>query len=152
MKLYLLRHGVADWPNWDRPDDERPLTKKGRKEMRRMAKFLRELKIKPAIILSSPLPRAWQTAEIAADYLELELRREDGLKSGFNTAKLKTMLKPYAGEDVMIVGHEPDFTAVIRDLTGGRTKLAKGGVALLELANGIKGAQLRWLLPPKVAR
>lgn len=152
MKLYMLRHGRADWPEWDRPDDERPLTERGRKELRRMVKYLRGLKISAAIILSSPLPRAWQTAEIAAKHLQLEMQREDGLKKGFDVAKLRRMLKPRAGDDVMIVGHEPDFSAVIRALTGGRVKLAKGGLAVLELPGESEKARLRWLLPPKAAR
>ena len=44
MKLCFLRHGEADWPNWDKPDDERPLTGRGRKEMKRVAKFIERLK------------------------------------------------------------------------------------------------------------
>lgn len=151
MKLYFLRHGLADWPEWDKPDDERPLTKKGRKEMRRIAKFLRELKIKPARILSSPLPRAWQTAEIAAEYLKRDLERERGLGKDFNVKKLKAILKRHDGEDVMLVGHEPDFSDVIRALTGGQVKLAKGGLAVIEQSGGHKG-RLTLLLTPAVAR
>ena len=61
MKLYLLRHGKADWPNWDKPDDDRPLTKEGKKEVAVVGKFLRRFEIDP-VILTSPLPRASQTA------------------------------------------------------------------------------------------
>ena len=64
MKLCFLRHGEADWPNWTKPDNERPLTERGRKEMKRVAKFLERLKLVPDVILTSPLPRASQTAEI----------------------------------------------------------------------------------------
>ncbi len=152
MKLYFLRHGIADWPEWDRPDDERPLTKKGKKEMRRVAKFLRELEVRPAVILSSPLPRAWQTAEIAAEFLKVELREERELKKGFNAAKLRKMISRHAGEELMLVGHEPDFSAVIRVLTGGDVKLKKGGLARVDLGDREESARLIWLLPPKVAR
>ena len=98
MKLYFLRHGIADWPEWNRPDDERPLTAKGKKEMRQMAKFMRELKVRPARILSSPLPRAWQTAEIAAERLELELREVGrplvrGSSSGCNSKSASLILE-----------------------------------------------------------
>lgn len=150
MKLYFLRHGLADWPEWDQPDDERPLTKKGKKEMRRVAKYLRALKIKPARILSSPLPRAWQTAEIAAKYLERDLQRENGLGKGFSVARLKKILKRHDGEDVMLVGHEPDMSAVIEQLTGGQVKLAKGGLAVVEQSGGHKG-RLTLLLTPAAA-
>ena len=64
MKLCFLRHGEADWPNWTKPDNERPLTERGRKEMKRVAKFLDRLKLSADAILTSPLPRASQTAEI----------------------------------------------------------------------------------------
>ena len=70
MELYLLRHGEADWPDWNKSDDERPLTKRGKKEMQEVAKFLGRLKVRPDLIVTSPLPRASQTAEIAADYLK----------------------------------------------------------------------------------
>ncbi len=152
MKLYLLRHGIADWPDWDRPDDERPLTKKGRKEMRRMAKFLRALEIKPAMILSSPLPRAWQTAEIVTEYLERELHEECLLGKGFNFARLQKILSRHGGEDLMIVGHDPGFTDVINALTGGDVKLAKGGLARVDLEKGAGRGRLIWLLPPKAGR
>ncbi|MDQ6765209.1 MAG: phosphohistidine phosphatase SixA, partial [Verrucomicrobiota bacterium] len=129
ITLYFLRHGQADWPGWDKPDDERPLTKKGKKEMRRVAKFLCKLKVAPSLILTSPLPRALQTAEIVAACFEVSLRVEPTLGKGFNVTKLKALLKSHPGQDVMLVGHDPDFTAVLRNLTGARVKLAKGGVA-----------------------
>ena len=82
MKLYLLRHGKADWPNWNQPDDERPLTEEGKKEVAAVAKFLARLEITP-IILTSPLPRASQTAEIAGKYLKARVRTEPLLAPGF---------------------------------------------------------------------
>lgn len=152
MKLYFLRHGEADWPEWDKPDDERPLTKKGKKEMRRVAKLLCELQIAPAIILTSPLPRAQQTGEIAARHLNVDLREERALGKGFSAARLREILKRNKVEELMIVGHEPDFTAVIRALTGGDVKLAKGGVARVDLEEGADAGQLIWLLPSRLAK
>ncbi len=153
MKLYFLRHGKADWPAWDRPDDERPLNKEGRREMKRIAKFLAGLKLKPMILLTSPLPRARQTAEIAGKALDLEVRQERGLVPGFNVTKLRALFKRVGDKDVMIVGHEPDFTNVIGALTGGDAKLGKGGIARVDLegARSTKG-QLIWLIPPQIAR
>ena len=110
MKLYLLRHGKADWPDWDKPDDERPLTKEGKREMRRIAQFLAEMNVAPALILSSPLPRAWQTAEIAADALGLPVQEEPALR-GYTAAKARALIKRSKGADLMLVGHEPDFSA-----------------------------------------
>jgi phosphohistidine phosphatase len=74
MELYFLRHGEADWPDWKKSDDERPLTKRGKKEMHEVAAFLVRLKVRPDLILTSPLPRAAQTAEIAAEHLYVKCR------------------------------------------------------------------------------
>lgn len=152
MLLYFLRHGEADWPNWKKSDDERPLTKSGKKEMREVAKFLRRLKVQPDVIVTSPLPRAAQTAEIAADYLKAKLLEDDLLEPAFGTDDLQTLLKRQSADSVMIVGHEPSFTEVISKLTGASLKLSKAGVALVELDSESKKGRLLWLFPPKLAR
>src|ERR1043166_6181548 len=90
MQLYFLRHGEADWPGWTRPDDERPLTDFGKKEMRQVGKFLNRLKIKPDLIITSPLPRALQTAEAAAEELKTKLRQDEALEPGFGITELRT--------------------------------------------------------------
>ncbi len=152
MKIYFLRHGEADWPNWDRPDAERPLTKKGKKEIRRVASFLSNLNISPALLLSSPLPRAYETAELAADELDLSVTEEESLAPGFDLPKLVALLKKYPDQDLMLVGHEPDFTTVIGALTGGKVKLPKAGVARVDLDNpNSQEGMLIWLVPPKVS-
>jgi phosphohistidine phosphatase len=151
MKLYFLRHGKADWPHWDRPDDERPLTDEGKKEVAAVAKLLARLEIAPAIH-TSPLPRASQTAEIAAKYLKTKVHVEPLLRPGFDAASLGKILKKFSGKSLMVVGHEPDFTRTIFQLTGGNTKLSKTGVALVELEPETMEGVLRWLVPPKFAR
>jgi phosphohistidine phosphatase len=152
MKICFLRHGEADWPGWDRPDDERPLTRRGRKEMKQVAKFLESAKFSPDIIVSSPLPRASQTAEIAAKRLGAKVQIEPDLAHGFNLARLQRMTAKIGGKCVMIVGHEPEFSAVIEELTGGKVKLAKAGIALVETDADCKSGELRWLFPPKLAK
>jgi phosphohistidine phosphatase len=152
MLLYFLRHGDADWPNWKKSDDDRPLTKSGKKEMREVAKLLRRLKARPNVIVTSPLPRAAQTAEIAADYLKAKLLEDDLLALGFGMDELQTLLKRHSVDSVMIVGHEPSFTDVISELTGASLKLSKGGVALVELDSESQKGRLLWLFPPKFAR
>ena len=150
MKLYLFRHGKADWPNWDKPDDERPLTQDGKDQIAAVAKLLARLEIAPAIV-TSPLPRASQTAEIAGKYLEQKVRVDPLLRPGFDASKLRKLLKDFSGQSLMVVGHEPDFTEIIFDLTGGRTKLPKAAVALIELNPTSMQGELRWLVPPKFA-
>ena len=150
MHLYFLRHGAADWPDWDQPDDERPLTKAGRKEMHVVGEFLAELKVRPDVILTSPLPRATQTADIAGEHLKVRAREEKLLAPGFRVEDLTRLLRKYPQQVLMLVGHEPDFTLVIGALTGANLKLSKGGIALVDL-NLHKG-KLLWLFPPKIAK
>ncbi len=152
MELYFLRHGEAQWPDWKKSDDERPLTKRGKKEMREVAAFLGRLKVQPDLILTSPLPRAAQTAEIAAEHLDVKCREEQRLAPGFGAAKLEELINKHSVESLMIVGHEPDFTRTIAALTGASLKLSKGGVALVDVDLPSGKGRLLWLFPPKIAR
>jgi phosphohistidine phosphatase len=152
MELYFLRHGEADWLDWEKSDDERPLTKRGKKQMRDVARFLDHLKVRPNLIVTSPLPRAAQTAEIAADYLKAKLRKDESLAPGFAMSKLRTVLKRHRAKALMLVGHEPDFTNVISELTGASLKLPKAGVALLDIDPESEEGKLLWLFPPKIAK
>jgi phosphohistidine phosphatase len=152
MQLCFLRHGEADWPDWTKPDDERPLTDFGKKEVRQVAKFLDRLKVKPDLVVTSPLPRASQTAEIAAEQLKTKLRHDEALEPGFGMNELRTVLKRHRSTVLMLVGHEPDFTTVISELTGASLKLSKAGVALLDVDPESEEGKLLWLFPPKLAR
>src|SRR5262249_40187570 len=152
MQLYFLRHGEANWPDWTKPDDERPLTDFGKKEVRQVAKFLERLKVKPDLIVTSPLPRASQTAKIASEQLETKLRVDEVLQPGFGINELQTVLKRYRSKVLMLVGHEPDFTNLISALTGASLKLSKAGMALLDIDPESKEGKLLWLFPPKFAR
>lgn len=149
MKLYFLRHGRADWPDWAGADDDRPLTKPGRKEVRAVARLFVRLKVRPDLILTSPLPRAAQTAEIAAKQLGVKCCEEKLLAPDFDLARWQRLQKKHAGKVLLLVGHEEDFSRVIASLTNGRIKLAKAGIALVELESPTRG-RLCWLFPPKV--
>jgi phosphohistidine phosphatase len=152
MLIYFLRHGEADWPDWEKPDDERPLTEKGRKEMHQVGAFLANVSAKPAVVLTSPLPRAAETAEIAAGYLDAKCVEEKSLAPGFGRSELKKLLKKHECDSVMLVGHEPDFSETVCKLAGARIKLAKAGIALVEIDDGLSSGKLLWLFPPKVAK
>lgn len=152
MLIYFLRHGEADWPDWKKPDDERPLTEKGRNEMHQVGAFLANLSVKPDVVLTSPLPRASQTAEIAASYIDSKSVEEELLAPGFGRSALKQIVKKRGGESLMVVGHEPDFSKTIGKLTGARVKLSKAGIALVEVDGGLSCGKLLWLFPPKIAK
>ena len=82
-RLIVVRHGIAvaqGTPGLE--DDERPLTQKGEKRIRQIAKRLKTLQISPERIISSPLPRAWRTAELIADELgrSRRLEKSDSLR------------------------------------------------------------------------
>lgn len=152
LDLIFLRHGQADWPNWTASDDDRPLTEAGKKETHEVAVFLANLGVRPQKIFTSPLPRASQTAEIAAEHLKAPLVTSDCLAKGFSVRKLSQLLDEEKIDNVMLVGHEPDFSSVIVKLTGGDVKLRKSGVARLRIDRNKMKGQLHWLLPPVICK
>ena len=156
MKLYFLRHGIAAArEEWSGDDAERPLTAQGRKCMEHEAKALAKLGIEPDRIVTSPLKRAKETAQIVAERLGLEdhLAEDQRLAEGFDAGMLTEMLRTYGDVDcLMLVGHEPDFSRTVGQLIGGgRIDLKKGGIARVDLADATaREGELVWLLPPKV--
>ena len=153
MKLYLLRHGIAvDRDEWKGDDASRPLTDDGRKIMEREAKALAKLDIDPDVILTSPLLRAKQTAQILADRLGMESVEDERLAESFDSARLAEILKEHDDcKCIVLVGHEPNFSETIGALIGGgRIDLKKGGIARVDLddPSTAKG-ELVWLAPPR---
>ena len=152
MRLYFLRHGIADWPDWDPArDHERPLTKEGMKKLKEQAKRLAELGVKFDAILSSPYTRAYQTADIVAGKLGLEVKPEPLLAPGFNFDRLAQIAASYADDQsLLLVGHEPSFSTVIAELSGGgRVQMRKGALARVDVNGKLQG-ELVWLLQPKI--
>ena len=117
-----------------------------------MARFLNRLKVKPDLVVTSPLPRALQTAEAAAEELKTKLRQDEALEPGFGINELGNVLKRHRAKVLMLVGHEPDFSSVISALTGGFLKMSKAGVALIDIDRETEKGRLLWLFPPKFAR
>jgi phosphohistidine phosphatase SixA len=103
--------------------------------------------------LSSPLPRAQQTAQLAADALGLTVAVEPSLAPGFGLMALRQMLAQYSGRDLMLVGHEPDFSATVESLTGAVIVMPKAGIVRIDL-NTVDppSGEMRWLIPPKFLR
>lgn len=150
MKIYFLRHAKANWDNWTKPDDDRPLTKKGIKQITQVGAGLEALKVRPHLILSSPLPRAYQTAEIAAEALDMEVTIEPTLAPGFDMDKLNTLLTKYTDQDILLVGHEPSLSEAIHGLTGGKVELTTAGLARVDMEpDQTQHGTLVWLVTPK---
>ncbi len=156
MILYFLRHGLAgDRDEWTGDDFERPLTEEGKERMVREAATIARLGLNLDLILTSPLVRAYQTAEIIAQELNLmdKLVKDERLGLDFGLEKLALLLQTYpAAAALMLVGHEPSFSETIGDLIGGgNVECKKGSLARVDLPNplSLKG-DLVWLIPPKV--
>jgi phosphohistidine phosphatase len=156
MELYFLRHGIAaDVGPAGRGDAGRPLTKEGIAKMQSAARGMRRLELRLDALLSSPLVRAHETAAIVAHELGLELQLVDELAPGCDLARLFALLGEHrATKRVMLVGHEPDFSQLIGDLTGGsRVLMKKGGLGRVDIDLLEAGAgTLIWLLPPRALR
>ena len=153
MQLYFLRHGLADWPDWDAAQDHlRPLTKEGLKKMKAEAKTLARLGVQFDAILSSPYTRAVQTADIVAGLLGQEVTEEANLAPGFNLERLCEIVTRYpTAQALLLVGHEPTFSSTITALIGGgRITLKKGALARVEITSfDPLSGDLLWLLQPK---
>jgi phosphohistidine phosphatase len=156
MQLYFLRHGLAhDWRAWEGADASRPLTSEGKARMQREAIAIRQLDLKLHTIITSPLVRAQQTAEMVARELRLldKLVKDERLAPGFNLAQLTLVVQAYhMANALMLVGHEPDFSETIRAVIGGgHIVCKKGSLAYVELYDlETMQGELVWLLPPKM--
>jgi phosphohistidine phosphatase len=156
MIIYFLRHGLAeDREAWLADDRQRPLTKEGKEKMTQEAGALAGLNLSLDLIITSPLVRALQTAQIVAMRLNVEdkLIQDERLAPGFDLQKLSEVLATHPGaETVMLVGHEPDFSETISSLIGGGSVVCKkGGLARVDRASQAPLIwELVWLMPPKV--
>ena len=143
-------------------DDERPLTAKGQKRMRQIARGSRRLGPGLDRIVTSPLPRARETAQIVADALGAKDRLEtaDVLRAGAEPAAIQSWLRERDEERLMIVGHNPSFSQLIALLVLGPTQpeagtceLKKGGIACLgRISSSPDRHQLLWLATPRLVR
>jgi len=156
MKLYFLRHGSAEERHEGRRDFDRRLTAEGIAEMKRVAKGLADLEVAVDLIITSPLPRALETAKIAQAALKApaeSLVVSDRVAAGaFEFEELQELVRGLPEDHrVMLVGHEPDFSGIVRDLTGATIELKKAGLALIEAYRIERGSGvLRWLVTPRL--
>jgi phosphohistidine phosphatase len=135
--IYLLRHGDAEEGRGD--DDARRLTEKGKRQSRTAGRALAALGADLDACLTSPKVRAADTARLTCEPLGLGPETAAELRGGaFDSLRLA------AGRgEVLLVGHEPDFSDEVARLTGARVKLRKGGLAIVE------GSTLHALLRPR---
>lgn len=155
MKVYLVRHGIAENRAMSGKDVDRRLTTKGRKHIRRIARVLARLDVKPDVVLTSPYPRAAETASLIAAQLDCagRVKEIDELRSGAGGEVRIWHLLNADYQEVMIVGHEPEMSLIAATLAGEGTHLQfkKGSVCCIDLPDLHGTGQVMWLLPPKIA-
>jgi phosphohistidine phosphatase len=146
-QVWLLRHGEAV-PHESKPDDERELTARGERQAIAAGDALARLGLEFAACYTSPKVRARDTARLACERLNIDPEEVDSLAAGFDRDAALDLLHAHGSDDrVLFVGHEPDFSQVVHDLTGGRIDLKKGGVAAVRIDSA--SGELITLLRPR---
>ncbi|WP_421657354.1 phosphohistidine phosphatase SixA [Leptothermofonsia sp. ETS-13] len=160
LDLYIIRHGLAGERGTYANDDERPLTSEGKKKTRQIARRLAELDVQFDLILTSPLVRAKQTAEILLEAgLAQSLEEAGYLAPGGDIDAWIDWLQTWrqsGKSNLALVGHEPDLSEWAETLVWGKPKgafiLKKAGViglTLPEAGSPIANSELFWLSPPR---
>ena len=153
VELYLIRHADAGDPEaWTRPDAERPLSDKGRRQAERLGRHLAALEFAPDVILASPKVRAVETARLVADALGRPVSEDERLAGPLGLDTLEEMVGD-AGSPrrVVLVGHDPDFSELLSELAGAPgLAMRKGALARVDVEGRIRPGSgvLRWVLPP----
>lgn len=155
MKLYVVRHATASSKSsWTDDDALRPLTATGRKRFAAAAASIARVDAShPEVVVTSPLVRAVQTAEIFANAFGNDVPVEQDARLGLSldAESLAAVLAEHrAARTIAIVGHNPSISKVLSAVTGTRNlEMAKGAIALVKLTDQTKPVgQLLWLTPP----
>ena len=122
----MLRHAEAKDGT---PDAERKLTEKGEGQSRAVGAALRRLGVSLDACVSSPKARSIDTARLACEHLGVEVTTDDRLAGGpFDPREVAAGL----GDQVMLVGHEPDFSLALHRMTGAQVRMKKAGLAAVD--------------------
>ena len=151
MILYFLRHGEAEEAGGD--DEARHLTERGRAQLTAAGPLWRRLNLRPDAVLCSPLARARETAEIFCDALGAPgPTPDDDLRPGARWPQVGRALARHPdARRIAFVGHEPDLSAVIAELSGAASiRMRKGGLACLEFPGVPEpgSGEIAWLIDP----
>jgi phosphohistidine phosphatase len=156
VRLHLLRHADAGDPDaWEGPDEVRPLSPRGERQAKRLAALLVAGGFVPDAILSSPMARARETAEIVGAALRRPVGIEPRLAGPLELETIDAILAD-AGDPArpVLVGHDPAFSGLASDLTGARLQLRKGCLVRIDAERPLQYGEgiLRWLVPPDLLR
>jgi phosphohistidine phosphatase len=148
-QLWLLRHGEAV-PHESKPDEARELTAVGERQAAAAGQGLARLGVEFAACYTSPKVRARDTARLACEALGVEPEEVAAIAKGFDAdAALELLLAHDDDPDarILVVGHDPDFTQIVRDLAGARVDFKKGGIAAVRVQR--RSGELIALLRPR---
>src|SRR4051812_41260188 len=153
MVIYVLRHGIAENVSASGSDADRALTKPGKQKLRRVLECARQAGVRPALILTSPLKRAVQTAEMAADILKVtdDIATTKALLPTASPQALWTEVARHKARELAIAGHEPQLSKVVGFLlhcAALRLDLKKGALVCIdvETAAAEPHGTLKWIL------
>jgi len=163
MDLLIVRHGLAgsreEFAKTGQSDDLRPLTKQGVEDMKTVARGLREIVPRVDVLVTSPLARARETADIVAQTYDLQVGESDALRPDAEFEEFVNWARRQPEDSVVAAfGHEPHLSGLVAFLIGesgdARIDLKKGGSCLLKFDDLPKRGRgtLRWLLTPSIAR
>jgi phosphohistidine phosphatase len=152
-QLWLLRHADAE-PHGTRPDAQRRLTERGERQARVAGLALVRMGVEFEAVLSSPKARALRTAALVEEAWSAQpgrLEVHEPLAGGFDAGQALTALAGISADGrMLLVGHEPDLSGLVGDLTGGLVDLKKGGLAVVRL-EGAGGALIALMRPRELA-
>jgi len=161
MVIYFLRHASAGPKQFSNPtnDEKRPIDKIGEGQSHDVGRAMAFLGVAAEVIISSPLTRAMQTADIVAQEIgyEEKILVDPALRPEGTFEQFKALLNRHKDKtSIMVVGHDPSMTEFVNRVLSGGTPLAvlemkKGGAAKVEKELR-RPAVLRWLLTPKVVQ
>jgi phosphohistidine phosphatase len=155
LNIYLIRHGSAEGKSIRGKDSDRNLTEEGKDEIKKTASILKRLVPSIDFIISSPLNRAVQTAEIIKKEFDLknDVILDERLSPGSKIESLLDTANKLEAEDIVFVGHEPDFSGHASKLissSGVKIYFKKGAVVSIyfDLKVRLSAGILEFLIPP----
>jgi phosphohistidine phosphatase len=158
MNIYLIRHGESESSSANKRDYERELTHRGRTITRQVAFLWKRVIPGFDYIISSPLKRAVQTAQIIADVFKSAngVITDEKLSSGSRTEDIIEIIQAYKADNIALVGHQPDLAEHLANLvstSGIYTEFKKSSIAKISFGLKIKMGKgtLEFLIPPDFA-
>ncbi len=134
--LLVLRHAKSDWDNFDLPDFDRPLNERGSQAAPLIGQIMAENQLIPDVVVSSPAKRAAQTAHLVC--ISAQSKARTIFDARIYEADLQSLLQVVSGQRdenkvIMIVGHNPGFEALVRNLTGKFQTMKTANLAVIDL-------------------